>query len=53
MGYDISEEVMRNIKNRHIPYREVGAQELLLKSSIELASLDEVVGFSEIVFVAI
>ena len=53
MGYDVSEEVIRDIKNRRIPYREVGAQELLHKSNMKLASLDEVVGFSEIIFVPI
>ena len=33
-GYDISETVVSNIENKILPYREVGAQELLDKSNI-------------------
>jgi len=53
IGFDISRQVLENIRNRHIPYKEMGAQELLDKSNIRLRPLDDVVSFSEIVFVAI
>ena len=35
-GCDIYEQVLENIRNRHLPYREIGCQELLDQTSINL-----------------
>lgn len=53
VGYDISDVVCENIRNRHIPYREAGAQELLDRSGIRVAPLDEVIAHGEIIFVPV
>ena len=52
-GYDISESVQYIIKSRKIPYREIGAQELLDKSEIELVDVPTMVKQCEIIFVPI
>jgi UDPglucose 6-dehydrogenase len=52
-GYDIDDNVENIIKNKKLPYREEGAQELLNKSNINWSSMSEVVQNSEIIFVPI
>jgi len=53
VGYDISEEVKNIVESKRIPYREIWVQEHLDKSKIEIKSIEEVVGESEIIFVPI
>ena len=53
MGYDINPQVAEYIKNRRIPYQEEGTPELLEKTNLRLGTLEEVVKFSEIIFVPI
>lgn len=50
VGYDVDPNVEGYIKERSIPYVEVGTPELLKTSNIKHISLDEVVSHSEIVF---
>lgn len=53
-GTDISETVLENIKNRHIPYKEEGAQEALDKmENLHLSDLSTIVKESEIIFVPV
>ena len=53
-GYDINPEVYKYVTNRKIPYQEQGTPELLKKTKIKmLSSIDEVVRFSDIIFVPI
>lgn len=53
IGYDINPLVGDILKNRKLPYLEEGAPELLEKTNIKIKSVDEVVKFAEIIFVAI
>ena len=53
VGNDIDPKVLEIIKSKKLPYKEIGAQELLEKSNIKLVSLPNLVRFSEIIFVAI
>ena len=53
VGHDPSPEVARTIRDRRIPYREAGAQELLAHSRIALVPLRELVRDCELVFVTI
>ncbi|MGC9203062.1 MAG: nucleotide sugar dehydrogenase [Thermoproteota archaeon] len=53
VGNDIDPRVAEIIRSKRLPYREIGAQELLEKSNIKLVSLSDLVRFSEIIFVAI
>ncbi|MBI5240934.1 MAG: hypothetical protein HY926_10720 [Elusimicrobia bacterium] len=53
VGCDPAESVRRTLRDRRLPYREAGAQELLERSRIELLPLREVVNSSELVFVTI
>lgn len=52
-GYDVNEEVGCYLRNRRIPYREEGAEELLETHKIKFTSLSEVVENSDIIFVPI
>jgi len=52
-GYDISDRVAQIIKDKKIPYKEEGAQELLDKSNIEFLPMSEVLKKSEIIFVPV
>ena len=52
-GYDISETVVSNIEKRILPYREVGAQELLDKHNITMTDIAGVVSNTDIIFVPI
>ena len=52
-GYDISETVVSNIENKILPYREVGAQDLLDKSEIKMTDMAGVVRNTDIIFVPI
>ena len=53
-GCDTNPKVEENIRKRHIPYREEGAQEALDKmQNLHLVSLPEVIKNSEIIFVPI
>ena len=53
VGYDPSEQVKDIINSKRLQYQEAHAQDLLLKSKIEIKSVEEVVGASEIIFVPI
>ena len=53
IGYDINPLVGDILKNRKLPYLEEGAPELLEKTNIKIKSVDGVVKFAEIIFVAI
>jgi len=53
VGYDPSEQVKDIIDSKKLQYQEIWAQEHLDKSNIEIKSIEEVVGESEIIFVPI
>jgi len=53
VGYDPSEQVKDIIDTKKLQYQEQWAQKYLDKSKIEIKSVDEVVGESEIIFVSI
>ena len=53
MDMIISETVVSNIENKILPYREVGAQELLDKSNITMTDMAGVVRNTDIIFVPI
>lgn len=53
VGCDINPAVATYVKNRAIPYREEGAQELLDKTNLDVTTLQEVVKQSDIIFVPI
>jgi len=53
VGYDPSEQVKDIIDTKKLQYQEIWAQEYLDKSKIEIKSIEEVVGESEIIFVSI
>ena len=53
VGYDPSEQVKDIIDTKKLQYQEIWAQEHLEKSKIEIKSVEEVVGESEIIFVPI
>ena len=53
VGYDPSEQVKDIIDTKKLQYQEQWAQKHLDKSKIEIKSLEEVVGESEIIFVSI
>ena len=53
VGYDPSEQIKDIIDTKKLQYQEIWAQEYLDKSKIEIKSLEEVVGESEIIFVSI
>jgi len=53
VGYDPSQQVKDIIDSKKLQYQEIWAQEHLNKSKIEIKSMEEVVGESEIIFVPI
>jgi UDPglucose 6-dehydrogenase len=53
VGYDPSEQVKDIIDTKKLQYQEIWAQKHLEKSKIEIKSLEEVAGESEIIFVSI
>ena len=53
LGFDISERVLGNIRERVIPYREEGAPEAMQKSRLRIADVAALVAESDIVFVPI
>ena len=53
VGYDPSEQVKDIIDTKKLQYQEIWAQKHLEKSKIEIKSIEEVVGESEIIFVPI
>ena len=53
VGYDPSEQVKDIIDSKKLQYQEIWAQEHLEKSKIEVKSVEDVVGESEIIFVPI
>ena len=53
VGYDPSKQVKDIVDTKKLQYQEIWAQEHLDKSKIEVKSLEEVVGESEIIFVPI
>ena len=53
VGYDPSEQVKDIIDTKKLQYQEIWAQKHLEKSKIEIKSVEEVVGESEIIFVPI
>lgn len=52
-GYDINPEIEIILKNKVIPYREKGANELLQNHTINYGSVEDVVKHSDIIFVPI
>ena len=52
-GYDIDPSVKEILSTKHLPYREIWAQEHLEKSEITFTSIPEVVSNSDIIFVPI
>lgn len=52
-GYDISPSVVENIENRTWPHAEDGLQELLNKTKLELTYPENLVEWSDIIFVPI
>lgn len=52
-GYDISAEVQRTLLTRELPYLEVGAQELLTNSKIELEAPESLSKWADLIFVAV
>lgn len=52
-GYDISPAVADHIRNKTLPYREIGAQEALQCSALRLLDCAELVAESDLLFVAI
>lgn len=53
VGYDPNPAVKGYIENKAIPYREEGAPELLQNTKIRVLSVQEVVDFAELIFVAV
>ena len=53
VAYDPSDAPRRMLASRRLEYREAGADELLARSAIELASMEEMVERSEMIFVTI
>lgn len=53
IGYDVSQDVKDIIANKKIPYREIWAQKHLEKSNVKCVEIEEVVSFSDIIFVAV
>lgn len=53
VGFDINSNVREYIINKKIPYRELGAPELLEKTNIEFLPMAEVLKRSEIIFVPV
>ena len=53
VGYDPSEQVKDIVDTKKLQYQEIWAQEHLDKSKIEIKSMEDVVGESEIIFVPI
>ena len=53
VGYDPSEQVAEILKSKKLPYREVGAQELLDNTKIDLASPTDMVNDCDLIFVAV
>ena len=53
IGYDPSEQVKDILDTKELQYQEIWAQKHLDKSKIEIKSVEEVVGESEIIFVPI
>jgi UDPglucose 6-dehydrogenase len=52
-GFDINPAVADILKRRVLPYKEVGAQELLDVSAIEIVSPTELVEWAHIIFIAV
>ena len=53
IGYDPSPNVKEILDTKKLPYKEIGAQDYLDKSKIEIKSVEEVVKHSDIIFVPI
>lgn len=54
MGYDINPKVYDYIKNKKLPYRERGADELLKKTNLQISqSLTNIIEHGDIIFVPI
>lgn len=51
-GYDINPAVAGYIKDRKIPFREEGADELLANTAMQMVGLDELVSWADIIFMA-
>ncbi len=52
-GYDINKDVGNIIKNKKIPYKEKGANQLLKKSKIKICDVSYIVKKSDIIFISI
>jgi len=52
-GYDVDEKIADYLKEKQIPYQEEGVPELLKTETVDFVSMEEVVGRSDIIFVAV
>jgi UDPglucose 6-dehydrogenase len=52
-GWDASASIQQGVRERRFPHPEDGLDELLARSRLELAPVEELVEFAEIVFVAV
>jgi len=52
-GYDINPQIKEILNTKKLPYREVGAQELLDNHNVQLADVADLVSNSEVIFVPI
>lgn len=53
VGYDPNPAVAGYIRDRKIPYREIGTPELLVNTKIKVVSVAEMVDFADLIFVAV
>jgi UDPglucose 6-dehydrogenase len=53
VGYDPNPAVAGYIRDRKIPYREIGTPELLVNTNIRVVSVREMVEFADLIFVAV
>lgn len=53
VGYDPNPAVAGYIRDKKIPYREIGTPELLVNTNIKVVSVEEMVKFADLIFVAV
>lgn len=53
VGYDPNPDVAGYIRDKKIPYREIGTPELLVNTKIRVVSVKEMVEFADLIFVAV
>jgi len=53
VGHDIVDKPRQILESKVLPYMEENAQELLDKTKIKMVSLDQMIDFADIIFVAV